>query len=152
MLYDARPVTRDGQSPLVLLFEPLTYMNSSGQAVKGLLSFYQAQTDDLLVVLDDMALPIGKIRARASGSSGGHNGLKDIIALLGSDSVPRLRVGIGPAPEGTGDIDYVLSKFTDQESETIGQAIEIAAKASDDWVNFGIRHVMDRYNKNGSET
>ena len=98
MVYDARPVGSDGAIRRVQLFEPHTYMNRSGEAVKGLLNFYKAETADLLVILDDLALETGVIRARQQGSAGGHNGLNNIIALLGTQDVARLRVGIGSPP------------------------------------------------------
>jgi PTH1 family peptidyl-tRNA hydrolase len=142
-LYQAAPAV--ARSPVMML-EPLTYMNRSGQAVKGLLAFYKAAPADLLVVMDDMALSPGTIRARAGGSDGGHNGLKDVIAHLGTDQVPRLRVGIGSPPAGTDAVEYVLSAFGADEKPVIARAVAAAADAVEDWLANGITFVMDKYN------
>lgn len=145
-LFDVRPTGPDGQPQRVMLFEPLTYMNRSGQAAKGLVSFYKADWNDVLVVLDDMALPPGRLRARPDGSDGGHNGLKDILALAGTQLVPRLRVGIGPPPDGMDAVDYVLTGFSEDQAQTIDRAAERAADAVEDWIAFDINYVMDKYN------
>ena len=135
-------------------------MNRSGEAVKGLAAYYKAQTEDLLVVLDDMALRPGWVRARAGGSDGGHNGLKDILRLLDTQDVPRLRIGIGHPPPDAEDIEYVLSPFSKQQLEKMEKAIARAADAVEDWLACGTGYVMDKYNsktdqlaelENGSE-
>ena len=146
MLYQATPTGPDGTARTVVLLEPLTYMNRSGEAVSGMAGFYKAGPSDLLVVLDDMALPVGRIRARPGGSDGGHNGLKDIIRLMGTDQVPRLRVGIGPPPPLADAVDHVLSGFEADQLPTMEQAIKLAADAAEDWVAHGVRYVMDKYN------
>jgi len=145
-LYEARPVGPDGKARAVKLFEPLTYMNRSGQAVAALANFYRLDYPDVLVVLDDMALPVGRIRIRAGGSDGGHNGLKDILNLLGSQQVPRLRIGVGPAPQDKPWVEHVLTEFDKDELEVVESAIDKAADAVEDWLAFGIDYVMDRYN------
>jgi len=146
-LYDARPPAPEGQVRRVWLFEPHTYMNRSGEAVKGLLEYHEADCCDMLIVLDDMALPMGRIRARASGSAGGHNGLKDVLRLLGTEDVPRLRIGIGSPPAYLDSVDYVLGRFEDNELEVIRPAVDQAADAVDDWIASDIQSVMDKYNR-----
>ena len=134
-------------SPRLALLEPLTFMNCSGRAVAELMQFYKVQLQDVLVVLDEAALELGRLRARASGSAGGHNGLADILAAVSSDAVPRLRIGIGAAPGPMDLRDYVLTSFSDKEEPVIGVAVERAADAALDWARRGITYVMDLYNK-----
>lgn len=98
----------------IYILKPLTFMNLSGQAVVDFISFYKCKTEDLLVIYDDIDIDFGRIRYRSSGSPGTHNGLRSIVNLLGSDNVPRLRVGIGPKPN-TSLADFVLNSFTDKE-------------------------------------
>ena len=148
VVYDARLVGPDGQVARVVMLEPLTYMNRSGEAVNGLVKYYRADCHDVLVILDDMALPLGRVRVRPGGSAGGHNGLKDIIALLGTEEVPRLRVGIGQAPPEVPSEDYVLAKFEKHELDAIAMATEAAAAAAQDWIYSDIKYVMDKYNAN----
>jgi PTH1 family peptidyl-tRNA hydrolase len=140
-----RPGPVEGSGSVVLL-APMTYMNESGRSVRQLMDFYKAEPADLLVVLDDLALPLGLLRARPTGSAGGHNGLADVIRVCGTPDVPRLRVGIGDAPPAMDPRDYVLGKFRPDEVETIGAAIEVAADAAEVWIASGIQKVMERYN------
>ena len=98
LAYDARPALPDGRTARVVLLQPHTFMNCSGQAVRNIAGFYKTSLENILIVLDDLALPPGKLRIRVSGSAGGHNGLSDIIRLMGSIAVARLRVGIGQSP------------------------------------------------------
>jgi PTH1 family peptidyl-tRNA hydrolase len=147
-LREARP-TVGGQVRRVLLLEPATYMNRSGSAVAAMMRFYKADLADLLVVLDDMALPLGRLRLRPGGSSGGHKGLADVLTALGSEQVPRLRIGIGAAPAGMDGTDYVLTTFGLTEQETIDQAVRQAAEAVEDWLAMSMTDVMDRYNRKG---
>ncbi len=154
LLYEARlPIGSDDLTRIVL-FEPQLYMNRSGEAVKGLVQYYKLDLQNLLIVLDDMALPLGHLRARVGGSAGGHNGLEDILRLLGTQEVPRLRIGIEAPPEGVDPADYVLSAFGGEQQEGIEAAIHRAAEAVSDWIAHDIRFVMDRYNRknNGLET
>jgi PTH1 family peptidyl-tRNA hydrolase len=130
----------------VALAAPQTYMNRSGQAAGELAGFYQAEPAALLVVMDDTALPTGRLRARASGSAGGHKGLADVLAVLGTQAVPRLRVGISAPPPDGDAVEYVLSEFEPHEKRPMAEAVERAADAVEDWVRSGIRCVMDRYN------
>lgn len=126
------------------LLKPTTYMNRSGQAVLAAGQFYKLELADLMVVVDDLALPVGKIRIRKSGSSGGHNGLEDIVARVGSDAWCRLRIGIG---EKVGDPKvYVLSTFDEMEKPVIRTATAKAADAVECWVAEGPDQAMNRYN------
>jgi PTH1 family peptidyl-tRNA hydrolase len=134
----------------LLMMKPQQYMNRSGHAVATAVGFYKLSPADVLVVTDDMALDVGRIRLRAKGSAGGHNGLKDIIARLGSDEFPRLRVGIGDS----GRMDaaaYVLSRFSAEEREVIDKAVQTSVDAICCWLRDGVDLAMTRYNaKNGS--
>jgi PTH1 family peptidyl-tRNA hydrolase len=126
--------------------KPLTYMNLSGQAVKALCGQKGVQPAQVLVVLDDFAIPLGKLRLRASGSAGGHNGLKSIQAELGTQDYPRLRVGIGPVPERWDPADFVLGRFTREETSTLDDIIEQAGDCLDLWLNQGLAAAMNRFN------
>lgn len=128
------------------LFEPLTYVNCSGDAVRTLAEFHRIAAKDVLVILDDMALPTGRLRVRAKGSAGGHNGLEDILRAFGGQQLPRLRVGIGSPPPRMDPRDYVLGRFSDEETELIDHAVVQAADAAEDWIFEGITHVMNRFN------
>ena len=147
LLHDVRPARPDAGRRRVMLLAPQTYMNCSGQAVREAAAFYKAEHQDVLVVLDDMALPVGRLRARAGGSAGGHNGLADVLAALGAEDVPRLRIGIGAPPGEMDAIDFVLRPFEPGELETIRRAVGTAAEAVEDWVFNGIEYVMERYNR-----
>jgi len=133
----------------VVLAKPQTYMNASGEAVAQLVNRYRIAPGDILVVHDDLDLPLGRIRLRSSGSSGGHKGLKSIITELGSEGFSRLRVGIG-RPErdsGTGVVvDYVLGNFTPEESGLVEEVIEYVAEAMERFVTSGITAAMNEFN------
>jgi PTH1 family peptidyl-tRNA hydrolase len=130
-----------------LLAKPLTFMNLSGQAVGDLLRFFKIDVADLLVVIDDAALEIGRLRARRSGSAGGHNGLKSVIALLGTEEFARLRVGIGRG-DGRRDLaDHVLATFEPQERTIVVEAVGRAADAAELFVAEGIEPAMNRFNR-----
>ena len=128
----------------ILLMKPQTYMNESGTAVREAMSFYKVPLDHVLVVSDDVSLDLGRIRIRRSGSAGGHNGLKDIIAKCGGEGFPRIKLGVGK-PEFE-MIDWVLSVFRDQEAEDILKAAEKAAKAIDTVIEKGVDSAMNLYN------
>jgi PTH1 family peptidyl-tRNA hydrolase len=133
----------DGE--VALLVKPLTFMNESGQAVGELARYFKIELPDLLIVVDEVQLPLGRLRARARGSAGGHNGLKSIIAHLG-DEFPRLRVGVGRG-EGQRDLaDHVLSRFEPDEREEAGRMTSRAADAADMFTTSGIAAVMNSYN------
>ena len=129
----------------VLLLKPLKYMNLSGQVVVTAAGFYRLPIDNLIVVTDDMALEPGRIRLRAKGSAGGHNGLSDIANKLGSQDYARLRVGIGRSEYIIGR-DYVLGRPTADEKELIDEAVARSKEALFCWVNEGIEPAMNKYN------
>lgn len=135
----------DGEK--LLLVKPQTYMNSSGQAVLWASQFYKIVTSHIIVLSDDISLPVGKIRVRAEGSAGGHNGLKSIIAELGSQSFPRVRIGVGEKPHSDYDLaDWVLSNFSAQEEKVLAPAIENAAGAVLELVKNGVQSAAAAYN------
>jgi PTH1 family peptidyl-tRNA hydrolase len=129
----------------VVLAKPLTYMNLSGQAVKQLASFYRLFLEDILVIYDDLDLPLGTIRLRPEGGSGGHRGIRSIIEALGSQSFPRLRVGIG-RPPGNDAVSYVLSDFTGDEQIMLENVYERVAAAVELFLREGIEMAMNAYN------
>jgi PTH1 family peptidyl-tRNA hydrolase len=133
-------------SEKLLLLKPTTFMNVSGSAVQSAMAFYQLTPADLLIVLDDLALPCGKIRLRSGGSSGGHNGLRDIERVLGTDQYPRLRLGIDAAPENIPGRDYVLGKFSPQQRSLIDPAVIRATDAIVTWIEKGIESAMSLFN------
>jgi PTH1 family peptidyl-tRNA hydrolase len=128
------------------LLRPLTFMNRSGRSAREVVDFYRLPISDLLVVCDDFHLETGRLRWRAMGTAGGQKGLADIIRQLGTDQFPRLRIGIGCPPPRWDPADYVLSKFRDEEMETIQNAIQRAADGVEDWIQRGIEHCMNKYN------
>ncbi len=134
-----------GQS--VLLMKPTTYMNLSGEAVGQAARFYKIPPERVLVISDDVALPQGKLRIRRSGSAGGHNGLKNIIAHLGSDQFPRVKVGVGGKPHPDSDMaDWVLSKFTGPDKTAMEQTIDRAADAVTCLLAQGVDKAMASFN------
>ena len=122
-------------------------MNNSGIAVRQMMDFWKVAEADLLVVEDDLALDAGRIRLRAQGSAGGHNGLESIIDHLGHDRFARLRVGIGPAPAVEQHADFVLSPFRPHERPLVDEAIERAADAAECWITKGLAEAMNRFNR-----
>mgnify|MGYP000845318486 CR=1 FL=1 len=131
----------------VALVKPLTYMNNSGEAIVELLNWYKIDpADELIVVCDDVDLPVGEIRIRASGSAGTHNGLRSIIYLSGTDAFPRIRVGVGKPAPGWDLAAYVLSVFSDEEKESIKSALENAASAAEIIIKEGIPEAQQKYN------
>jgi PTH1 family peptidyl-tRNA hydrolase len=140
----------------VVLAKPQTFMNLSGMSVMRLVEKYDIALSDLLVVHDDLDLPLGRIRIRGGGSSGGHKGLSSIISSLGSQDFPRLRVGIGrPAagekPVETGVVSYVLGDFTPEEARMVAQVIPRVSQAIACFLSEGISSAMDRYNRYNQE-
>jgi PTH1 family peptidyl-tRNA hydrolase len=131
-------------SDKILLVKPETFMNLSGRSVRQVLDFYQLTPADMLVVCDDINLPLGKLRARAKGSHGGHNGLRDIQNHLGSAEYARLRIGVG-APEGD-QVDYVLGRFRPTERPVIEDALQRAVQAVVVWWMRGIGACMNEFN------
>jgi peptidyl-tRNA hydrolase, PTH1 family len=131
----------------VLLMKPTTYMNRSGAAIADAVRFYKlVPATDLLVFVDDVALPTGALRLRPGGGAGGHNGLTDIGQALGTDAYPRCRIGIGATPDYMDQADYVLGRFTDEEWDVIGAAIGKAADAAEVFLTSGLDAAMNRFN------
>jgi len=130
----------------VLLAKPQTYVNLSGTAVADLRRRHRVKIEDLVVVVDDLDLPLGRLRLRPGGSHGGHNGLRSIIDALGSDAFPRLRVGIGRPPEGMDPAQFVLTPFTAEERATMDPALERAAEAIETVIREGLQAAMNRFN------
>lgn len=130
----------------VLLAKPHTYMNLSGESIGALVRFYKIMPDCLIVCYDDCDIPVGDIRIRKDGSAGGHNGVKSIIQHCGTEFI-RVRAGIGKRPNGYDLADYVLSKFSSQETEKIIEGIEKAQKATEMILKEGIDAAMNAYNK-----
>jgi len=132
--------------PDIAFMKPLTFMNRSGEAVGSFTRFHKMDADSVLVVVDDVALPVGKLRIRRSGSAGGHNGLESIISHLGTTEFPRLRVGIGA---GRGVMhDHVLGKFAAEEQPEIESAIQNAADAIQTMQTHGLNYAMNQFNQN----
>jgi len=129
----------------VLLLKPQTFMNRSGISVAEAANFYKMDIKDILVVLDDMALPLGQMRLRSQGSSGGHHGLQDVLNKLGSQSVNRMRIGIGYPPYGD-TVNHVLSTFTEQEAMELAALLPKAAAAVECWVREGMAAAMNQFN------
>ena len=122
-------------------------MNLSGEAVAQAARFYKVPADHVIVVSDEMSLPIGKLRVRAKGSAGGHNGLKDIIAKLGTEDFPRIRLGVGAPPHQDYDAaDWVLSVFRNQDAELMAQSAKRAAEAAECYICHGAERTMNLYN------
>lgn len=134
----------DGEK--VLLVKPQTFMNLSGQAVLEVMQFYKVAKEDLLVIYDDMDLPVGTVKLRQKGSCGGHNGIRDIIRLLGTEQISRVKIGIGKSKYAQG-ADFVLGKFLPEEDNAIDDGIEKAMNAVSCWVKHGIVETMNRYNR-----
>jgi len=130
----------------VVLAKPRTYMNESGEAVVRLAQASGAPKDRMVVVYDDLDLPLGKLRVRAKGSPGGHNGIKSIVGKLSTDAFPRIRVGIGRPTGVEGAVSHVLGDFTDEERERIGPAVELAADAVEWTIAHGVESAMNRFN------
>ena len=131
----------------VLLMKPTTYMNLSGEAVREACMFYKLPPERVLVVSDDVSLPVGKIRLRRNGTAGGHNGLRSIIGQLHSDQFPRLKIGVGAKPHPDYDMaDWVLSRFSKEDRKAIDAAIDRALDAMECMFTQGIDKAMSRYN------
>jgi len=130
----------------VILAKPLTFMNLSGQAVAGLAGFYKIEPADVFVVTDDVALPVGRLRARREGGAGGHNGLKSIIQSLATPAFPRMRVGVGRGDNRRDLADHVLGRFDADERDTVSAAVLRAADATEMFLSEGIERVMNAFN------
>lgn len=130
----------------VMLVKPLTYMNLSGECVRPLMDYYEVDGSDIVVIYDDLDLAPGKLRLRAKGGAGGHNGMKSLIAHLGTDTFNRIRIGVGRPDGRMGVADYVLSRFGDDEVPLIRDAVERSASACRSWLDRPFVEVMNEFN------
>ena len=131
----------------VLLVTPMTYMNRSGESVQQIARFYQIASEDVVVICDDMNLPLGRLRWRAGGSSGGQKGLGDILLRLGTETVPRLRLGVGRPPGSMDAAAWVLARFRAEERSEAELMAKLAADSIECWVADGIASTMNRFNR-----
>ncbi len=130
----------------VLLVKPMSFMNRSGYPLLAITQFYKIEPREILVVLDDLVLPLGRLRLRIRGGSGGHNGLESIIMQFGTEEIPRLRIGIGEAPR-EGSVDYVLSRFFEEEKPLVRSTIDRAVDAVKCAIDNGLNSAMKTFNK-----
>ena len=145
--FRALTATVDIGGEKLMLMKPQTYMNLSGEAVAQAVKFYKIAPDHVIVVSDEVSLPIGKLRVRAKGSAGGHNGLKSIISCLGTEDFPRIRIGVGAPPHPDYDMaDWVLSSFRNQDAEDMAKAAARAAEAVECYIRSGPEKTMNLYN------
>ena len=138
--FDALQIKAMRGDEAVIISKPLTYMNLSGRAVAGIAGFYKIDPADVFVIADEVALPLGRLRARRDGSAGGHNGLKSIIEHLGTQAFPRMRVGVGRGANGRGLVDHVLGRFEPSERDTVSAAL------LEMFLSDGIERVMNAFN------
>lgn len=131
----------------VLLAQPQTYMNLSGESVRELLDYYKVSNKEIIVIYDDISLDVGQLRLRKKGSAGGHNGIKNIISNLGTDEFMRIKVGVGDKPKNWDLADYVLSRFQEEEEEKIREALKKTSLACETILTKGIDAAMNLYNK-----
>jgi len=144
-VHDARASMVAGGDQVVIV-KPLTFMNLSGQAVAAIAGFYKIEPADVFVVTDDVALPLGRLRARREGGAGGHNGLKSIIQSLATQAFPRMRVGVGRGDNRRDLADHVLGRFDADERDTVSAAVLRAADATEMFLSEGIERVMNAFN------
>jgi len=129
-----------------ILVKPTSYMNRSGEPLSAIANFYKIAPAEILVVLDDLALELGRLRLRTEGGTGGHNGLESIIVHMGTEAIPRLRLGIGAAPN-EGAVDYVLGRFFEEEMPVVKEMLERAADAAKCAIDKGVLSAMNLFNK-----
>jgi len=128
----------------VILLKPTTYMNLSGESIREVVDFYKLSNEDVLVIYDDISLDVGRLRIRDKGSAGGHNGIKSIIAHLGTDVFSRIKVGVGQPNVDL--VNYVLGKFTKEEMEVLSESIEASTKATKEIISDDIKTAMNKFN------
>lgn len=128
----------------VILLKPTTYMNLSGESIREVVDFYKLSNEDILVIYDDISLDVGRLRIREKGSAGGHNGIKSIIAHLGTDIFPRIKVGVGQPNVDL--VNYVLGKFTKEEMEVLSESIDASTKAAKEIISSDVKTAMNMYN------
>ncbi|GIN22965.1 aminoacyl-tRNA hydrolase [Siminovitchia fordii] len=140
-------INKNGEKAILL--KPLTYMNLSGESIRPLADYYKIPVENVLVIYDDLDLPVGKIRLRQKGSAGGHNGMKSTIQHLGTSEFNRIRIGINRPPEGIKVPDYVLGRFSSDEWDEMQSVIQTCADACEEWLEKPFLEVMNRFNSNG---
>ncbi len=131
----------------VILAQPVTYMNLSGESVRELVDYYKVSAQDIIVIYDDISLDVGQLRIRKKGSAGGHNGIKSIISHLGTDEFPRIKIGVGEKPKDWDLADYVLSRFKEDEEKVIREALKDSSDACRMIISDGMDAAMNKYNK-----
>ena len=131
-----------------LLVKPMSYMNRSGQPLQAIAHFYKIEPQEILMIVDDHSLPLGRIRIRPNGGTGGHNGIESVIVEIGTEEIPRLRIGIG-APPVHGSVDYVLGRFFEEEQAAVKLSIERAAEAVKCAIDNGLISAMNTFNSEG---
>lgn len=130
----------------VILAMPMTYMNLSGQSVRELVDYYKCTNEDIIVIYDDISLDVGKLRIRTKGSAGGHNGIKNIIAQLGTDVFTRIKIGVGEKPPRMDLADYVLGRFSKEEQPIIRESADRAREAVATIIREGVSNAMNKFN------
>lgn len=128
----------------VILLKPSTYMNLSGESIREVVDFYKLTNEDVIVIYDDISLDVGRLRIREKGSAGGHNGIKSIIAHLGTDIFPRIKVGVGQPNVDL--VNYVLGKFSDKEMEVLSESIDASTKAVSEMIKDDVKTAMNKFN------
>lgn len=134
-----------GNEP-VIVCKPQTYMNLSGEAVRPLLEYYKLSAEDLFLIYDDLSLDLGKVRFRAKGSDGGHNGIKSVIQYVKTEKFDRLKVGIGPQPQFLKSEVFVLGNFASEQKELLNATVNFAAQAVEEYLQLGLQPVQNKYN------
>ena len=135
----------------VILVKPQTYMNLSGESIRSVMDYYKTEPSDFIVIYDDISLEPGQIRIRKKGSAGGHNGIKNIIAHLGTQEFPRIRIGVGEKPRGMDLADYVLGRFPKEQQAVMEEAYRDAAEAACMMIEDGADAAMNHYNRKNKE-
>ncbi len=130
----------------VLLAQPQTFMNLSGESVRSLADYYKVEPEDIIVAYDDIDLEVGQIRIRRKGSAGGHNGIKSIISHLGTNEFPRVKIGVGAKPQGGDLARHVLGRFSREEEKKMGEVLDVAVQAVETIVSEDIESAMNRFN------
>lgn len=128
----------------VLLLKPSTYMNLSGESVREAVNFYKIEPDKIIIIYDDISIPVGRLRIRSKGSAGGHNGIKNIILNLGTDSFPRIKVGVGQPKVNL--VSYVLGRFSEEERKVLEETLETALLAVKEIIEVSLEEAMNKYN------
>lgn len=130
----------------VILAQPQTFMNLSGESVRSLVDYYRLESEDIIIAYDDIDLEVGQLRIRSKGSAGGHNGIKNIISHLGTNEFPRVKVGVGGKPEGGDLVRHVLGRFSREDEKVIGEVLDVAVEAVETILSDGVEAAMNRYN------